>query len=134
MDRGRDAPGRGGWRADGTALVAVALVGLAMWAMLALVIAPPARGAACLAGAPPWWCRPRGLVIALQGVDGWGIAATCLGLAGFAGAGGLPVQAASVGLGLAAVLDYNVTAGMLGLALGAWGWMRRDGWSRGRDG
>jgi hypothetical protein len=109
-------------------LVAVAaLAGFV--AFRAIYIEPREWGALCVSAAPPLACLPRGGLIWLQRYYLWGSLSLALGLWGFAWRGGLPVQLASVVLGIAAIENYNATWGAIGLALGAWAWLRRDGWT-----
>jgi hypothetical protein len=51
-----------------------------------------------------------------------------LGLWGFAWRGAFAAQLGAVILGIAGIENYNATWGAVGLALGAWGWLRREGW------
>ena len=75
---------------------------------------------ACAAAAPPFACAPRQALLWAQHWGLWGLAALALGLAAFAGA---PVAAVAVATGLAGVVNYNASWGMLGAALGAWAWV-----------
>jgi len=120
------------WRGDACGLVAVA-VGLGLLLLYRTsVVEPRAWGAACAAAAPPLACAPRQALLWLQDWYLWGIGALVLGLAAFV-SGARPVAVAAVALGAAAVVNYNATWGMVGLALGAWAWIRRPP-PHGRDG
>lgn len=76
----------------------------------------------CAAPSPPWVCLPRGWLLWLQYEGAWGLAGFLLGLAAF-WAAPLAVAAAAVALGIAGVINYNATWGLLGAALGVWRWM-----------
>lgn len=112
-------------RRDVAALAAVAGSLAALLLYRAWGVEPRPWGALCAAAAPPLACLPRGALLWLQRWYLWGGAALLLGLAAFLRAP-WPVPAAAVALGAAAVANYNATWGMLGLALGAWSWIRRD--------
>ena len=70
-------------------------------------------------------CAPRAALLWLQHYQLWGLGALILGLWSFIGAR-FPAAVAAVALGVAAVINYNATWGMLGAALGAWSWIRRE--------
>jgi hypothetical protein len=110
----------------GLAVVAAAAVGLI--AYRAWFIEPREWGALCVAAAPPAACVPRAALIWLQRYYLWGAGSLALGLFGFAWGGGFGAQLAAIILGVAAIENYNATWGAIGLALGAWAWLRRDGW------
>jgi hypothetical protein len=109
------------------------LIGLAaVVASLGLLIAyrhwfiePRAWGATCAAAAPPLICAPRAALLWLQQYGLWGAGGLALGLWAFLG-GPFVVAVAAVALGAAGVVNYNATYGMLGAALGAWAWLRRE--------
>ncbi len=87
--------------------------------------APPA--------APPLACVPRGGLIWLQGISTcWASYRWPCGLWGFAWRGGYPAQLCAILFGIAAIENYNATWGAIGAALGAWAWVRREGWSPSR--
>ncbi len=67
-------------------------------------------------------CVPRAALLWLQDNYVWGGAALLLGLVGFFGQW-RRISVAAVVIGADAVINYNATWGMLGLALGAWTWM-----------
>ncbi len=92
-------------------------------------IEPRAWGAACRSAAPPLACLPRDGLIWLQGHYLLGGASLVLGLWGFAWGGAFAAQLAAVLLGITAIENYNATWGAIGLALGAWGWLRRESWT-----
>jgi len=91
-------------------------------------IEPREWGAACVAASPPLACLPRAGLIWLQRYYLWGILSFACGLWGFAWGGAFPAQLAAILLGVGAIENYNATYGAIGLALGAWGWLRREGW------
>ena len=91
-------------------------------------IEPREWGAACVAASPPLACVPRAGLIWLQRYYLWGGISLVLGLVGFAWGGGFTAQLGAVLVGVAAIENYNATWGAIGLALGSWGWLRRQGW------
>jgi len=76
----------------------------------------------CAAAAPPAACLPRAALLWLQHFYLWGAAALALGFWAFLGAPFF-VSVAGVVVGMAAVVNYNASWGMFGLALAAWGWL-----------
>ncbi len=110
-------------RRDWVGLTVVALWLAALLAYRAHYIEPRDWGAACVAADPPLACLPRQALLWAQHWGLWGLTALGLGLAAFAGA---PVAIAAVAAGIAGVVNYNATWGMLGAALGAWAWIRRQ--------
>ncbi len=106
----------------GPALLAL-LLGLAgLVAFRKLAVEPREWGAVCAAPAVPLACWPRFALLWAQNYYLWGAAALGLGLWAFRGAPPW-VAPVAVGLGAAAVINYNATWGMLGAALGAWAWL-----------
>jgi hypothetical protein len=75
---------------------------------------------ACAAAAPPFACAPRQALLWVQHWGLLGLAALVLGVAAFAGA---PLAVTAMAAGIAGVVNYNATWGMLGAALGAWAWL-----------
>lgn len=113
-------------RADwlGLAVVATSLGALILYRQL--YVEPREWVAVCAAAAPPPACLPRAALVWLQHWYLWGTGALLLGLWAFSPGGPFAVAVAAVALGAAAVANYNATWGMLGLALGAWSWIRRE--------
>ena len=107
----------------GLAVVAVSLGGLILYRQV--YVEPREWVGVCAAAAPPLACLPRAALVWLQHFYLWGTGALLLGLWAFLG-GPFAAAVAAVALGAAAVANYNATWGMLGLALGAWGWIRRE--------
>ncbi len=103
----------------GTALVT--LIGGGMAAFRQLAIVPRETVGICAAANPPAFCVPRGWVLTGQyyGVFGW--AALALGLVAFFGGNRL-AGALALGVGIAAVVNYNATTGITGAALGLFAW------------
>jgi hypothetical protein len=98
---------------------------LALWLAALLLyrhiyIEPRAWVDACAAPAPPFACAPRQVLLWAQYHGLWGFFSLFLGLAAFIGA---PVATLAIAAGLAGVVNYNATWGMLGAALGAWAWI-----------
>lgn len=122
------------WKAQDLAGVALAaLVGGGAFAFRELAIVPRATVGICAASSAPSWCVPRGWVLSGQyyGVFGW--AALAAGLAAFFW-GKRAVAGLAIGLGVAAVVNYNGTQGIIGAALGVAAWLslltNRPGWTR----
>ncbi len=114
-------------RRDWAGLVVVAVWVAALVAYRHVFIEPREWGAICAAAAAaPLACALRTALLWLQFWQLWGTAALVLGLAAFIGTWSWAAVGA-VALGAAAVINYNATWGMLGLALGAWAWLRRHG-------
>ena len=111
-------------RADwfGVAVVAASLASLVLYRQH--YVEPREWVGLCAAAEPPLACLPRAGLVWLQHWYLWGIGALLLGMWALFGAS-LPVAVAAVALGAAAVANYNATWGMIGLALGAWAWIRR---------
>jgi hypothetical protein len=105
----------------GVLLVLAWLAGLL--AYRAWGIEPREWGALCASGAPPLACLPRGALLWLQHFYLWGALALVAGLLAFAGLGRAWLPALAVALGAAAVINYNATWGMVGVALGGWAWL-----------
>lgn len=85
-------------------------------------IEPREWGALCAAANPPWPCAPRAALAWAQGEYAFGAAALALALAGFL----LRSQVLALpglALGLAALVNYNATWGMVAVALGLWTWL-----------
>ncbi len=112
-------------RADwlGLAMVAASLAGLILYRQA--YVEPREWVGLCAAAAPPMACLPRAGLVWLQHWYLWGTGALALGLWAFLG-GPWTVAVAAVAVGAAAVANYNATWGMIGLALGAWAWIRRQ--------
>ncbi|HUW80181.1 MAG TPA: hypothetical protein VMV54_04700, partial [Acidocella sp.] len=78
-------------------------------------------GLCAAANAPPI-CAPRAAVLWLQYEQGFGWAALLLGLAAFILGKRLPAVLA-LSIGIAAVINYNATTGIIGAALGIITWI-----------
>ncbi len=103
--------------------VAAALLAGWLGALLAyrhVYVEPREWGAICAAVAPPWACLPRAGLIWMQHYGLWGGLALALGLAAFIG---VPVAAWAMAAGIAGVVNYNATFGLLGAAIGFWAWL-----------
>jgi len=115
-------------RIDAIGLAVVAASLAALLAYRHVFIEPREWGALCAAAAPPAGvlpraCAPRAALLWLQHFQLWGAGALVLGLWAFIGAP-FVVGVAGVAVGLAGVVNYNATWGMLGLALASWAWVR----------
>ncbi len=108
--------------ADWYGLTVVALLGVGAWLFRFQTIQPFWTVGVCAAANRPAFCVPRQAVLWLQYQHLFGWAALALGLAAFVfGRRWLGVFA--VGVGVAAVVNYNGTTGVLGAALGLMAWI-----------
>jgi hypothetical protein len=108
----------------GLALVLATTAGLIAFRLA--YVEPREWGALCAGASPPVACLPRAGLIWLQHYGLWGLGALAAGLWAFLG-GPFAAGVAAVALGVAGVVNYNATWGMLGAALGGWSWIRRAG-------
>lgn len=108
--------------ADWTGLCLTAILGGGAFAFRLLAIAPRATVGLCAAANPPAFCAPRHAVLMAQYYQGFGWAALALGLAAFF-LGRRAPAALALGLGIAAVVNYNATTGIIGAALGLVAWL-----------
>ncbi len=107
--------------ADWYGLTVIAILGVGAWLFRFQAIQPFWTVGACAAANRPGFCVPRAAVLWLQyeGLFGW--TAFVLGVAAFAlGRRWLGVLA--IGIGIAAVVNFNATTGILGAALGVFAW------------
>lgn len=109
----------------GLGLVVAATAALLIYR--AWFIEPRAWGAICAAPAQPLSCLPRAGLLWLQQHYLWGTAALVLGLWAFLLRPPFAIKVAAVVLGVAAVINYNATWGMVGAALGVWSWISSEG-------
>ena len=112
-------------RADWTGLAVVGVALAALMSYRAAFIEPRVWGAACAATSAPVACLPRDALLWFQQHGLWGAGGLALGIWAFLG-GPFPAAVGAVTLGAAGVVNYNATFGMLGAALGAWAWLRRE--------
>jgi hypothetical protein len=84
----------------------------------------------CDAVTPPLACGPRAALLWLQHYYLWGAAGLVLGVLAFAWRHRV-VCVLAVIVGIAGVINYNASWGMLGATLGFWGWIRRPGGAEG---
>ncbi|MBU6450061.1 MAG: hypothetical protein KGQ26_10625 [Rhodospirillales bacterium] len=119
---------------DWAGLALAALLGGGAFAFRQLAIVPRATVGICAATAAPGWCVPRGWVLHWQYLGSFGWAALAVGLLAFVW-GQRIIAGLAIGLGIAAVVNYNGTQGIIGAALGLVAWLslltRRPGWARG---
>jgi hypothetical protein len=113
-------------RRDWIALAVVIALTAGLVAFRLAYVEPREWGALCAVGSPPGPCLPRAGLIFLQHYGLWGLGALALGLWAFLG-GPFAAGPAAVALGIAGVINYNATWGMLGAALGGWSWIRLAG-------
>ncbi|GAN81886.1 hypothetical protein [Acidocella aminolytica] len=120
------------WKGQDLAGVALAaLVGGGAFVFRELAIVPRATVGICAASAAPGWCVPRSWVLQWQYLGLFGWVALAAGLAAFF-SGSRILAGLAVGLGIAAVVNYNGTEGVVGAALGLVAWLSlltgRPGW------
>ncbi len=87
-----------------------------------LAIVPRATVGICAAANAPAFCAPRAAVLKLQYFHAFGWVALALGIATFILGRRLP-GALAIGVGIAAVVNYNGTYGILGAAFGLFAWL-----------
>ena len=112
-----------GWQPeDFFGLWAVAMLGGGAYAFRLLTIKPVEMVGLCAATHAPAICTPRHLVLmgGYLGLFGW--AALLLGLYAFFRAGRF-WGAVALGLGIAAVVNYNGTQGIIGATFGLIAWL-----------
>ncbi len=107
---------------DAAGLALVAFIGGGMFAFRWFAIRPVWTVGACAAPGAPDFCIPRIAVLKLQYYQGFGWTAFTLGLAAFI-LGWRLTAALAVAVGVAAVVNYNGTTGILGAALGLTAWL-----------
>jgi hypothetical protein len=107
---------------DWLGLAAVAALGGGMFAFRELAIVPRATVGLCAAADAPGFCAPRAAVLWLQYQQLFGWGALALGLAAFFTGRRWPAVL-GIGIGIAAVVNYNGTTGILGAALGLVAWI-----------
>jgi hypothetical protein len=107
---------------DWMGLWLVAMIGGGMFAFRELAIVPRMTVGLCAAANAPAICAPRAAVLWLQYQQAFGWAALLCGIAGFALGKRLPGVLA-VAIGIAAVVNYNATTGIIGAALGLVAWI-----------
>ena len=100
----------------------VLVLGGGMFAFRQLTIVPRAMVGICAASPAPAICAPRAAVLWLQYEQVFGWVALALGLAAFVW-GRRWLAALALGLGLAAVVNFNATTGITGAALGLVAWL-----------
>ena len=108
--------------ADWMGLWMVVILGGGAFAFRLLAIAPRATVGMCAAANAPAICVPRQAVLTLQYYQGFGWAALALGLAAFF-LGRRAPAALALGIGIAAVVNYNATTGIIGAAFGLVTWL-----------
>ncbi len=107
---------------DWACIALVAVIGGGAAAFRQLAIVPRATVGICAAANAPAFCAPRQAVLWLQYEQLFGWAALTLGVAAFI-RGWRFAGALALGVGIAAVVNYNGTMGILGAALGLFAWM-----------
>jgi hypothetical protein len=107
----------------GGGIVVASLLGLL--AYRAIFIEPRVWGVTCAIASPPLACVPREALLWLQYQGVWGVVALFVGVLALL-FGPFSLSVAAVVFGVAGVVNYNATFGMLGVALGAWAWLTND--------
>ncbi len=107
---------------DFYAAALAAIIGGGAWSFRYLAIAPRETVGICAAANAPGFCVPRFYVLNWQYHHVFGWAALALGLAAFV-LGRRLVAALAIGIGVAAVVNYNGTYGIIGAAFGLVAWM-----------
>ncbi len=109
--------------ADWNGVTAIALIGVGMALFRQVAIAPRTTVGLCAAAnAPVAFCAPRAAVLWLQYEQLFGWAALILGLIGFCG-GKRWAGVLGIAIGIAAVVNYNATTGIIGASLGLLAWL-----------
>ena len=109
-------------RSDLAWIIGVLVVSIAAWLFRDLTIVPRAYVALCANPHAPWVCVPRHAVLWAQFERLFGLGALLLGMLALAFAR-RALGAAALALGIVAVINYNGTEGIIGAALGLWGWL-----------
>lgn len=107
---------------DLIAALLAALTGGGAFVFRQLAIVPRATVGICAAASPPGYCTPRGWVLHWQYLDIFGWVALAAGILAFF-LGSRVIAGLAIGLGIAAVVNYNGTQGMIGAALGLIAWL-----------
>jgi hypothetical protein len=107
---------------DVICLALAALIGGGAELFRQLAIVPRATVGICAAANAPAFCAPRAAVLKLQYYHAFGWAALALGVAAFVLGRRLP-GALALGVGIAAVVNYNGTYGIVGAAFGLFAWL-----------
>jgi hypothetical protein len=107
---------------DGLLLVLAIAIGGSAALFRQMAIVPRATVGICAASPAPGFCGPRELVLKLQYFHGFGWVALGLGLLAFS-LGNRLAAAFAIGIGAAAVVNYNATYGIIGVAFGLFAWL-----------
>jgi hypothetical protein len=107
--------------ADWYGLTVIAIIGVGFWLFRFQAIQPFWTVGACAGASRPGFCLPRAAVLWLQYQQAFGWAAFILGVAAFA-LGRRPLAVLAIAIGIAAVVNFNATTGILGAALGVFAW------------
>ena len=108
-----------------------ALTGGGAFAFRQLAIVPRATVGICASSPRPDYCIPREWVLHWQYLGSFGWSALALGVLAFF-LGSRVLAGLAVGLGIAAVVNYNGTQGIIGATLGLIAWLSliTGRWSR----
>jgi len=100
----------------------VAVLGGGMFAFREFFIVPRASVGMCAAANAPAICVPRAAVLWLQYQQAFGWVALVLGILAFCTGRRWPA-AFAIGIGIAAVVNFNATTGIIGAALAIIAWI-----------
>ncbi|MDR3505780.1 MAG: hypothetical protein P4L52_06010 [Acidocella sp.] len=118
--------------ADWLCAALAALLGGGVYAFRWFAVVPRATVGICAAANAPGFCTPRHWMLLGQYYGAWGWAGLALGLAAFFG-GSRVLGALALGMGIASVVNYDATAGIIGATFGLAAWFsltsNRPGWS-----
>ncbi len=109
-------------RGDLIGIAITLLISIAAFIFRDATISPRAFVALCAAPHAPLVCLPRHAVLWAQYERLFGLTALLLGLLAFAFAN-RPIGIAALTLSVTAIINYNGTEGIIGAALGLWGWL-----------
>ena len=99
-----------------------ALIGGGAFVFRQLAIVPRATVGICAASSHPAYCLPRSWVLHWQYLGSFGWVALAAGVLAFF-LGSRILAGLAIGLGIAAVVNYNGTQGVIGAALGLIAWL-----------
>ena len=109
-------------RRDWVDVAIIIAIGLGFWLFRQFTIEPRIYGSLCTSAHPPFVCAPRQAVLWAQYQQLFGLVSLLAGLIGWA-LGNRVLAVAALAIGAAAVINYNGTEGMIGIALGLWAWL-----------
>jgi len=111
--------------ADWIGIAIVVAAGASAILFRQMTIVPREFVGLCASPSAPLVCALRQAVLWLQYLHWFGLCALLLGLLAFAFAR-RPLGVAALALGCVAAVNYNATEGIIGAALGLWGWLEAE--------